>query len=261
MNRRYYWLKLKDDFFQDDTIRWLESQKNGKEYCLFYLKLCLKSLKTRGILIQEVGSILIPYDVETLAKITNTNQDTVKVAMNIFEKINLVEVLEDGKIYLSQIENMVGSETASTIRSRRSRERQRALQCNKNATETTDNRHKTLEIECSSSLIDFVSKQFGRQLQVAEIEEIEKWEDTPLTRLAVMISVLSGKFFINYTNGILNNWRKENITTVEDYQKKLKNKRHRNENLPEWFDKDIKIEVITEDEKKELDNILTEIGA
>ena len=39
---KYYWLKLKEDFFEDDVINWIEVQPNGKDYCLFYLKLCLK---------------------------------------------------------------------------------------------------------------------------------------------------------------------------------------------------------------------------
>ena len=51
---KFYWLQLKEDFFDDDAISWLEEQQpKGKEYALFYLKLCLKSLKTNGILIKS----------------------------------------------------------------------------------------------------------------------------------------------------------------------------------------------------------------
>lgn len=71
-NKKYYWLKLKEDFFEEDAISWIEEQENGKDYCLFYLKLCLKSLKTNGLLIRNVGSMLVPYDVKTLARLTNT---------------------------------------------------------------------------------------------------------------------------------------------------------------------------------------------
>ena len=53
-NKKYFWLKLKEDFFEEDTISWIEEQQNGKEYSLFYLKLCLKSLKTNGILFGNV---------------------------------------------------------------------------------------------------------------------------------------------------------------------------------------------------------------
>ncbi|WP_081398727.1 phage replisome organizer N-terminal domain-containing protein [Enterococcus mundtii] len=109
--RRYYWLKLKEDFFEEDTIEWLEEQPNGKEYCLFYLKLCLKSLKTEGLLVRNVGNLMIPYDPESLAKLTNSNADTVKVAMDLFNKIGLIKILDGGEIYLNQLSELVGSET------------------------------------------------------------------------------------------------------------------------------------------------------
>ena len=109
--KRYYWLKLKEDFFEEDTIAWLEEQRNGKDYCLFYLKLCLKSLKSNGILIRNVGQILVPYDAKKLAEITNTSVDTVIVALELFQKIGLIQILENGEIYISQLSEMVGSES------------------------------------------------------------------------------------------------------------------------------------------------------
>nr|WP_216682577.1 phage replisome organizer N-terminal domain-containing protein [Enterococcus innesii] len=109
--KRYFWLRLKEDFFEEDTIEWLEEQPNGKEYCLIYLKLCLKSLKTEGLLVRNVGTTMIPYDAEALAKTTNSSVDTIKVAMDLFQKIGLIDVLETGEIYLSQLNELVGSET------------------------------------------------------------------------------------------------------------------------------------------------------
>ena len=109
--KRYFWLKLKEDFFEEDTIAWIEEQPNGKEYSLFYLKLCLKSLKTNGILIRKVGQMLVPYDAKMLSKLTNTEFDTVLVALELFKQIGLITVQENGEIFLPQLENMVGSES------------------------------------------------------------------------------------------------------------------------------------------------------
>lgn len=109
--KKYYWLKLKEDFFDDDTIEWIEEQPNGEKYSLFYLKLCLKSLKTNGILIRNVGEMLIPYDIKKLAEITRTDVDTVRVAMELFKNIGLIQILDNGEIYLTQLKNMVGSES------------------------------------------------------------------------------------------------------------------------------------------------------
>lgn len=109
--KKYYWLKLKEDFFDDDAISWLEEQPKGKEYALFYLKLCLKSLKTDGILIRTVGTMLVPYDMKKLSEITKTEFDTVVVAMELLKNMGLVEILENGEIFLPGLQQMVGSES------------------------------------------------------------------------------------------------------------------------------------------------------
>ena len=122
-NKRYYWLKLNENFFEDDTVQWLEEQENGKEYVIFYLKLCLKSLKDDGSLIRYVGQKLIPYDVKALSRLTSTPVDTVAVAMKTFAEIGLVEVKSTGEIYLSQINELIGSETEVAKRVRKHRAR------------------------------------------------------------------------------------------------------------------------------------------
>lgn len=120
-SKKYYWLKLKSDFFDDDTIKFIEEQENGIKYSNFYLKLCLKSLKTDGKLIRLVGETLIPYDINSLSKLTGVEFDTVRSAMQLFESIGLIKVLESGEIYLSQIDELIGSETDKAQMMRRLR--------------------------------------------------------------------------------------------------------------------------------------------
>lgn len=119
--KRYYWLKLAEDFYEDDTIQWIEEQENGVAYVNFYLKLLLKSLKDDGYLIRFVGTRLIPYDVKSLARLTNTDPDTVRVAMELFKQVGLVELMDSGEIYMSQIDEMIGSETQAAKRMRKLR--------------------------------------------------------------------------------------------------------------------------------------------
>ena len=119
--KRYYWLKLKEDFFDEDTMGWLEEQDNGKEYCLFYLKLCLKSLKSDGVLVRKVGDMLIPYDVSKIAEITKTQVDIANGALNLLKQIGYIQVLDSGGLFLTQIEYMTGSETDAAERKRKSR--------------------------------------------------------------------------------------------------------------------------------------------
>ena len=122
-NKRFFWLKLKEDFFEDETIEWLEEQPNGKEYVLFYLKMCLKSLKHDGMLYREVGTRIIPYDVNKLAEITKTSVDTVMVATKVLTDIGLVQQMDDETLYMSQVMNMVGSAIDSPAANKKRRQR------------------------------------------------------------------------------------------------------------------------------------------
>lgn len=126
--KRFYWLKLKEDFFDEDTMGWLEEQDNGKEYCLFYLKLCLKSLKSDGVLVRKVGDMLIPYDIAKIAEITKTQVDIANGALNLLKQIGYIQVLDSGGLFLTQIEYMTGSETDAAERQRKSRANKRVSQ-------------------------------------------------------------------------------------------------------------------------------------
>lgn len=132
MAKKYYWLKLKEDFFDDDAIGWIEEQPKGKEYALFYLKLCLKSLKTDGILIRVVGTMLVPYDMKKLSEITKTDFDTVVVAMELLKNIGLVEILENGEIFLPGLQQMVGSESQWAKYKRKGEELENFQTCSNN---------------------------------------------------------------------------------------------------------------------------------
>ena len=119
---KFYWLQLKEDFFEDDAIEWLEEQEpNGRDYAYFYLKLCLKSLKTNGILIRNVGNILIPYDNKKLAELTRMDFDTVTIAMELLKQIGLVQILENGEIYITQLENLIGSVSKGALKKQQQR--------------------------------------------------------------------------------------------------------------------------------------------
>lgn len=110
-NKRYYWLKLKNDFFEGDEINWLEEQENGAVYILFYLKLCLRSLRSDGVLMRRVGKMEIPYDTKKLADITGTPLPAAETAMALLTSAGLVEVQENGALFMPQMEDMTGSET------------------------------------------------------------------------------------------------------------------------------------------------------
>ena len=106
--KRYYWLKLKDDFYDRDEIKIIEDMDNGADYINFYLKLLLKSVKTEGKLYFRDT---IPYSPKMLASITGTNIDTVKVGVDLFLSLGLMEKWDDGTLFMVETQNMIGSET------------------------------------------------------------------------------------------------------------------------------------------------------
>lgn len=110
-DKKFYWIKLKTDFFDLPTIDWLQDQKNGCEYIVLYQKLCLLASNTGGSLVRKVGEMIIPYDVKKISEVTRFKFDTVVVAMELYKKIGLILEQEDGVFTIANFENMVGSES------------------------------------------------------------------------------------------------------------------------------------------------------
>lgn len=274
--KRYYWLKLKENFFEEDTIEWLEEQPNGKEYCLFYLKLCLKSLKTEGMLVRNVGNMMIPYDPESLAKLTNSSADTVKVAMDLFHKIGLIQIMDGGEIYLSQLNELVGSETEYAVQKRLQRVKEDNVQ------KLSGNSRLEKEIELDKEIeidkeIDKEKKKktptrhkYGeyqnvllsdKQLDQLKEEFPTDWEQR-IDRVSEYCE-LSGKTYKNY------------LATIRVWAKKDKQKPKRSfqsnqnytrqEQLPDWAKEPVdytsnKTKVTDEDRRRFLEDVGDEEG-
>lgn len=107
-DKKYYWLKLKRDFFKRHDIQIIESMPNGKDYILFYLKLLCESVDHDGNL---RFSEEIPYNEQMLSTITNTNIDIVRSAIKVFTNLKMMEIMDDGTYYMSEVNKMLGSET------------------------------------------------------------------------------------------------------------------------------------------------------
>ena len=120
-DKRYYWLKLKRDFFKRHDIRIIEAMPNGKDYILFYLKLLCESVDHDGNL---RFSDQIPYNEDMLATITNTNIDVVRSAIKIFTQLNMMELMDDGTFYMNEVEKMIGSESYWAEKKRVQREKE-----------------------------------------------------------------------------------------------------------------------------------------
>lgn len=114
-NRKYYYLKLKESYFDDDAIVLLESMQDGVLYSNILLKLYLKSLKNGGKLQLDEN---IPYTAQMIATITRQQVGTVERALQIFMKLGLVEPLQNGALYMSNIELLIGQSSTEGERKR-----------------------------------------------------------------------------------------------------------------------------------------------
>ena len=123
-NRKYYYLKLKENYFDDDSIVLLESMQEGVLYSNILLKLYLKSLKHGGRLQLDED---IPYTAQMIATITRQQIGTVERALQIFLKLGLVEVLDSGTFYMSNIELLIGQSSTEAERKRAARLQNKAL--------------------------------------------------------------------------------------------------------------------------------------
>ena len=114
-NKKYYYLKLKEDFFESDEAVILESMPDGYIYSNILLKLYLRSLKNDGFL---MFNNLIPYNSQMLATITRHQVGTVEKAVKIFKDLQLIEILDNGAIYMTNIKNFVGKSSTDADRKR-----------------------------------------------------------------------------------------------------------------------------------------------
>ena len=149
-NRKYYYLKLKENYFDDDSIVLLESMQDGVLYSNILLKLYLKSLKHGGRLQLDDN---IPYTAQMIATITRQQIGTVERALQIFLKLGLVEVLDSGTFYMSNIELLIGQSSTEAERKRAARLQNKALSAPRtNGGHLSDIRPPEIEIELEKEI-------------------------------------------------------------------------------------------------------------
>ena len=154
MQKRYYWLKMEENFFKDIRIKKLRKLAGGDTYTIIYLKLMLSSLETEGIITYEGIEDSLA---EEVALLLDEEADNINVTLTFLIKCGLLVELDNGQFYLPQVVENLGSEGASAKRVRDFRERQKkqeALQCNTEVTEV-----KQEALQCNTEVTDM--KQNG----------------------------------------------------------------------------------------------------
>ena len=281
-NKKYYYLKLKENFFESDEAIILESMPDGYIYSNILLKLYLRSLKNDGLL---MFNNLIPYNAQMLATITRHQVGTVEKAIQIFQQLKLIEILDNGAIYMSNIQNFVGksSTNADRMRLQRAKQKESVQMLNKCAPEIEIEKEIELEKKkeeedssASSSSNSQNLKYFfdkwqeitGRALTPFEIEDIPKLHKEDNFSIDLMLTALkeaansTSNFNFNYFKSILMRYKRQGLLTPEmvagaekqrqEAKDKQYSKQQAKSNIPEWVDEEYKHEA-TVDEQAQLE--------
>ena len=226
MNNKYYWLKLKKDFFKRHDIRIVEEMPNGKDYILFYMKLLLESIDHEGEL---RFSDTIPYNESMLATITNTNVDIVRSAMQVFTELKMIDILDDGTVFMTEVQKMIGSASNSDTanRQRRFRENKKQELCANNSDSVTkcnagvtlgvtkDNESKSIDKDKDKDKdkeLDICDKQKKSRFIPPTIEEVRAYCRERNS------SVDPDKFFEYFQTG---NWKDSKGNPVKNWKQKI----------------------------------------
>ena len=158
-NKKYYYLKLKDNFFESDEAIILESMPDGYIYSNILLKLYLRSLKNNGIL---MFNDLIPYNAQMLATITRHHVGVIEKAIQIFQQLRLIDILDNGAIYMTNIQNFVGKSSRDADRKRE--EYNKIKRVGEISTIETDKTPPEIEIEIEKEIKKDIKKDINSEL-------------------------------------------------------------------------------------------------
>lgn len=241
-NQKYYYMRLKQDFFETEEMIILESMQDGYLYSNILLKLYLRSLKRDGKLMFNDA---IPYSAEVLATVTRHNVGTIEKAMDVFQKLGLVEVMDDGAIYMLQIQNFIGKSSTEAERKRRYRDKIKIEKSDNQAvledvghlsrhssTRDRDRDRDRKEIEevenrkissatadkSDFNIFDYYQNRIGL-LDGFQLQQIEAYQaidglEPDLIKIAIDKAADNSKRSFGYVNSILKSWAQNGIKTV-----------------------------------------------
>lgn len=179
-NKKFWYIQLNVNFFEDERIDWLCEQKNGYAYVVLYLKLCLKTANNNGILTRQIGDMIIPYNVDKIAEVTHMNVDVVRVALELYKRIGLVYEADENNNFmrLPEVPGMVGYTTQAAIEKARYREKKKLLETEQLKDSCPDNvrqelRVKSLELRDNSLELEKESKR--KRFTPPSVDEVREY--------------------------------------------------------------------------------------
>ncbi|HEX1318231.1 TPA: phage replisome organizer N-terminal domain-containing protein [Streptococcus pneumoniae] len=270
-NKRYYWIQLAQDFFKSKEMKLLRKIAGGDTHTIIYLKMMLISLEDGGHIYYDG---LADNLAEEIALVIDENVEDIKITLIFLESKGLLTRKNDRDYFLEQVPEMVGSETASTRRSRKHREL-RGLHCNTIATTCNGDIdiEKDIDTEIEKDIdenpVALIVEEYQSRIAPLDGTQFELLKEfitldgmeSKVVLKAIGLAVDNGKRNFSYIRAILTNWKNDGVLTIaaveerERAYKESKISKHpgnQKSNVPEWSQPNY-VNNTSDETKKELE--------
>lgn len=270
-NKRYYWIQLAQDFFKSKEMKLLRKIAGGDTHTIIYLKMMLISLEDGGHIYYDG---LADNLAEEIALVIDENVEDIKITLIFLESKGLLTKINDRDYFLEQVPEMVGSETASTRRSRKHREL-RVLHCNTIATtcngdiDIEKDIDTDIEKDVDENPVALIVEEYQSriaQLDGTQFEILKEFVtldgmEAEVVLKAIGLAADNGKRNFSYIRAILTNWKNDGVLTIaavderERAYKESKISKHpgnQKSNVPEWSQPNY-VNTTSEETKEELE--------
>ena len=270
-NKRYYWIQLAQDFFKSKEMKLLRKIAGGDTHTIIYLKMMLISLEDGGHIYYDG---LADNLAEEIALVIDENVEDIKITLIFLESKGLLTRINDRDYFLEQVPEMVGSETASTRRSRKHREL-RGLHCNTIATtcngdiDIEKDINTEIEKDVDENPVALIVEEYQSRIAPLDGTQFELLKEfitldgmeAKVVLKAIGLAADNGKRNFSYIRAILTNWKNDGVLTiaaVEERERAYKeskiSKRPGNQksNVPEWSQPNY-VNNTSDETKKELE--------
>ena len=270
-NKRYFWIQLAQDFFKSKEMKLLRKIAGGDTHTIIYLKMMLISLEDGGHIYYDG---LADNLAEEIALVIDENLEDIKITLIFLESKGLLTKKSDRDYFLEQVPEMVGSETASTRRSRKHREL-KGLHCNTIA--TTCNGDIDIDTEIDTEIekdvdknpVELIVEEYqsriapldGTQFEILKEFITFDGMEAKVVLKAIGLAADNGKRNFSYIRAILTNWKNDGVLTiaaVDERERAYKESKIKDQsgnqksNVPEWSQPNY-VNTTSEEVKEELE--------
>ena len=270
-NKRYYWIQLAQDFFKSKEMKLLRKIAGGDTHTIIYLKMMLISLEDGGHIYYDG---LADNLAEEIALVIDENIEDIKITLIFLESKGLLTRINDRDYFLEQVPEMVGSETASTRRSRKHREL-RGLHRNTIATtcngdiDIKKDIDTDIEKDVDENPVALIVEEYQSRIAPLDGTQFELLKEfitldgmeAKVVLKAIGLAADNGKRNFSYIKAILTNWKKDGVLTIaavdererQYRESKISNRQGQaKSNVPEWSQPNY-VNTTSEEDKEELE--------